>query len=388
MQDLMKKLTLITAVLAAAISIFFGGKLFETNEAGWMQVKQAAVTGDMSVRSDPGMYWQGFSDIFDYKVSDIYDFNNEQIAVRFSDAATANISGQIKFLLPTSHDRLLRIHRDFRSYEAVKNDLIRQVVAASLKQSATHFGAEEVYSTRRSDFIDLINDQIKTGLYATTFIEEVVKDDTTGTNKMKRKVRIKYDTNGQPVINEVSAFNTYGIEVIQLVIQEIDFDDQTDALIAQRKKAEQEEIVARAEAKKAQQDAIKAEEQGKAKVAEAKYKALVEKETAVVNAEREKEVAEQNALKAIEEKKAIVAKGEAESEANRLKVAAGLTPQERAQFEKETAIGVAEALSKVEFPNTLVIGGDKGGNGLNPFDAVGLESFMRISKNVADSVKK
>lgn len=49
----------------------------------------------------------------------------------------------------------------------------------------------------------------------------------------------------------------------------------------------------------------------------------------------------------------------------------------------KTAIGVAEKLSQVKFPGMMVIGGSEGGKGgqaSNPFDAVGLESFMRINE--------
>ena len=38
-------------------------------------------------------------------------------------------------------------------------------------------------------------------------------------------------------------------------------------------------------------------------------------------------------------------------------VSAGLTPQERAQFDKDTKIGVAEALSKIALPTTYMNGG-------------------------------
>mgnify|MGYP003561736858 FL=1 len=45
-------------------------------------------------------------------------------------------------------------------------------------------------------------------------------------------------------------------------------------------------------------------------------------------------------------------------------VQAGLTPQERAQIEKETAIGVAAELSRIQFPQTMIIGDSKGGTPL------------------------
>ncbi len=142
--------------------------------------------------------------------------------------------------------------------------------------------------------------------------------------------------------------------------------------------------MAKATAERAKQDAITTAEQGKAKVAQAEAEALVLKKTAVINAEKEREVATQNALKAEEEKKAIIAKGQADAEAARLKVAAGLTPLDKANIDKETAIGVAEKLAQVKFPEMMVIGGGANGQGpLNPFDAVGLQSFIDISKSMA-----
>jgi len=376
-----------TIVLVGVLSFFgliFSTQIFESNSAGYVQVKQAAGSGTMTVRLEPGMYYQGFGDITEYRISDIYEFDKENpITVRFGDAANAEIGGQIKYRLPTTQDKVLGIHVDFRSDNAVKNDLIRRSVDAAVRQTASMFKAEEVYSSRRAEFVQLVNEQIKNGIYATEYSEVAGKDDD-GNRFIEREVRVKRDSAGNPIISEPSTFKRYGVELVQLVLTDTDFDDQTDALIAKRKEAEQEQVVAKAKAERAKQDAITAVEQGKANVAIAEAEALVEKKRAVVAAEREKEVAEQDALRAAEEKKATIARGEAEATAAKLKVAAGLSPLERAQIEKETAIGVAGELAKVQLPKLMIIGGN-GANGgqVNPFDAVGLESFIRISKNMA-----
>lgn len=379
-----KTFGLIAIVAASLIAITVSSQLFETNEAGYIQIKQAAGTGTMTVRTEPGVYTQMFSTIHTYKISDVYDFNDDQISVRFQDSATANISGQIKYRLPSTDEDILRIHQDFRSEAAVNSDLVRQVVAGAIKQTATLFDAEEVYSTRRSDFIRLVNEQIKWGIYATTFTEKLALDEN-GNKFIQRTVVPKLNDKGYPIISERSAFDRYKIDLVQLIINDIDFDEKTDELIAKRKEAEQEQVVAKAKAERAKQDAITVAEQGKASVAEAEAAALVAKKTAVINAEKEKEVAEQAALKAIEEKKAIIARGEAEAEAARLKVAAGLTPLDKAMIEKDTAIGVAEKLSNVKFPEMMVIGGGNQQGPLNPFDAVGLKSFIDISKQLSES---
>lgn len=374
------------AVLGLFIGITLLGQILETNEAGYVQVKQAAGTGTMSVRTNPGVYYQGFGSIHTYKISDVYEFDKDNpISVRFGDAANATISGQIKYRLPVSEDRILALHTDFRSDDAVRNDLIRRSVDAAIRQTASMFKAEEVYSSRRAEFVQLVNEQIKNGIYATQYTENYGRDED-GNRFIEREVAIKRDANGNAYISEPSTFKRYGVELVQLVINDPDFDEQTDALIAKRKEAEQEQVVAKAKAERAKQDAITAAEQGKANVAIAEAEALVVKKKAVIEAEKAKEVAEQQALQANEEKKAIIAKGQAEAEAAKLKVQAGLTPLDKANIDKETAIGVAEKLSAIKFPELLVVGGgSNNGTPLNPFDAVGLKSFIDISKSLSHS---
>ena len=83
------------------------------------------------------------------------------------------------------------------------------------------------------------------------------------------------------------------------------------------------------------------------------------------------------AEKAEFDKKRIVAQGQAEAEANRLKVQAGLTPQERAEWDYKTAVGVAEALanSKVRWVPEIMMGNS--GNS-SAMDAVGFNMMMDI----------
>ena len=111
----------------------------------------------------------------------------------------------------------------------------------------------------------------------------------------------------------------------------------------------------------AQQEAIRAEEEGKAQAAKAKWEQEKVKAVEVTKAEQEYEVARLEALRANEVKKRIIAEGEAEAAANRAKVAAGLTPQERAEWDYKTKVGVAEAVAKVQLP-TVVMGGTNSGN--------------------------
>lgn len=138
----------------------------------------------------------------------------------------------------------------------------------------------------------------------------------------------------------------------------------------------------KAEAARAQQDAIKAEEKGKAAAATAKWEQEKIKATAVTKAEQEREVAKLEAERAEFEKKRIIAEGQAQAEANRLKVAAGLTPQERAEWEYKTTVGVAKALadSKQRWVPEIIMNGASGNN--SAMDAVGLNMMLDVIKNI------
>jgi hypothetical protein len=384
----MRIVGLVIALFCLIVGLSLLGQFVETNDAGYVQVKQAAGSGELTVRTEPGMYAQNFGTITTYKVSDVYDFNSDRdkIDVRFNDASTARISGQIKFRLPLAQDSILRIHKEFRSYDAVESGLIRQVVAAAIKQSATFFRAADVYSSKRAEFIDRINDQIKDGIYATDSYKEEIKDEIDPTKtKVVEKVEIKLGADGRPIVNEVSGFRLYGVELVQIVINDIDFDDKTDAFVAERRDLEQKRISALASAETAKQNAITAVEQGKADVAKAEAESLVIAKRATVEAEKNTKVAQQLALQAEENKKAIISKGEADAAATKLKVAAGLSPYEKAEFDMKTAIGVASSIAGVKFPSVMVIGGkDASGSGqVNPFDAIGIEALINISKKLS-----
>ena len=101
----------------------------------------------------------------------------------------------------------------------------------------------------------------------------------------------------------------------------------------------------------------------------------------MTKAEQEREVARLAAEKAEFEKKKVIAEGQAQAEANRLKVAAGLTPQERAEWDYKTAVGIAQALAdtKVSWVPEIMINGKDGASN-TAMDAVGLNMLMDVVK--------
>lgn len=354
-------------------------------------VKQTYITGSVSVKSEPGNYIK-LGNSYPYSRFPVFYFSKDKLdggdseaakplGVTFMGNGTADVSGIIKVRLPVSDSLRKKLHRDFGSEEAVVMDLIRNTVAAALKQTGPLFRPEESITNRRSEFESTLKDILTNGKFAT-----VSKMDTISQNGkaiVLAKSVIKLDSNGQPVILSRPIFREYGMTVELLEIKDIDFDPITDKLIKTKKESEQKIIAARADAEKAKQDTKTAVENGKALVAKAEAEALVLKKTAVVNAEKEAEVAKQNKIRDELNAKAKLAIKKAEAEGDRLKVQAGLSPQEKAEFDMKTSIGVAEALSKWVGPKIVTTSGSgKGGSGSTMMDALAIKQMMGIASEL------
>ncbi len=392
----MKKLLgiLIVLIIIGAVGFTFSSYLVSTNKAGYYQILQAAVTGKISIHDKPGMYGKLFGSVTTYQISDMNYFSKSDleggageaaapIRVRFNDGGTADISGSIKFRLSLKENNQLLLHEDFKSYNKIQSDLIRQVITEALMQTATLMKAEESYSSRRSEFTALAEEQIRRGIFD-TMAEERILTNLEGKEFIERTVKVKYDESGKAVVRKISPFIRYDIEILQFVIKDIDFDSTIDALIAKKKEAEQQRIVAQANAERAKQDAITAEEQGKAQIAIARAGEEVIKIKAVTEAEKEYAVSKLNRQKAEEDAAANLIKRESEARGTTLLVQAGLSPKDRAEIDRETSIGVAAELAKIKLPEVMIFGNGEG-SPTNPFDAIGLEAFMNISEKISQS---
>jgi hypothetical protein len=166
------------------------------------------------------------------------------------------------------------------------------------------------------------------------------------------------------------------LKVSQLAIADLKYESATNNQIARQREADMDIITAKAEAAKAIQQTIKIEEEGKQKAALAKWEQEAVKAAEVTRAQQAYEVAALAAKEAVEVAKKVKAEGEAEAYRQKKLVEAGLSPKERAEIDKETKIGVAEALSKIQLPKIVMTGGDGGNNAA--MDAMGLKMMTDL----------
>lgn len=416
-----KKKLIVAAV--AVVAIMFLKGLVGYNSSTEILVKQAFPSGDLSCINEAGIYWKGFGDIYSYnRTKDFYfnsstekvhgegwegdDSDEDDITVTLSRNANADISGYLKYAVPTNCEDIIRLHQDQRSDSKVKHELVRNAVLAAVRKTAPLYTAEEAKVTKIAEFRRLAEDQLIEGEYLTTIEdreEKVTDDEYDEAGKLIKKAesqkytvtKLKLDSIGGRILIKESAFKKYGIRILQFEIQNVKLDAKAQQQLDIVKEREMQRVANATAAETAKQKAATAEAEGKAKVAAERAEQQVvkirevtqaekERDVAVLQAQKEQEVARLQALKALEDAKRIKAEGEAEAYANRQKVAAGLTPQEAAEWSYKTKVGIAEAIvkSNVDIVPKIMMAGD-GKNGNSAMDAVGLKMLMDLSEKLS-----
>ena len=411
----------ILAVATVVVLILLG--VFATKLVGYKQstellVKQSPF-GTLSCVDGQGIYFKGFASIYKYDLAKSFYFNSstekvnghgwegdeddeDDISVTLSRNANADISGYLMYELPTDCDKLIELHKNQRSDKGIKHNLVRNAVLSAVRKTAPLFTAEEAKVTKIAEFRRLAEDQLVEGEYLTTIEvlkEKAGEDEVDSTGKVVKKAevqeyrvtKLKLDTNGHRIITKKSPITQYGIVVKQLEIQNVKLDPKAQQQLDIVKEREMQRVANATAAETAKQKAITAKAEGDARIAEAKATQEVQKMTevtmaekekavAILNAEREKEVARLEALKAIEVAKKIKAEKEAEAQANRALVSAGLTPQERLQGEIQMNKDKWEAISKIQVPivpANMITSNGKGVSGVDLLgDAKALETLM------------
>lgn len=376
----LKKILYLGLGLLVLILLIFSGKMVENVDNSEIVIIQSPFTGAVTVYTTPGPVMQNFGTATHYKKSNQFWFSkkndgganvDESIKIRFNDGGHAQIAGSVRWYMPADNKAILKLHTDFGSQQAVEQQLIRQVVTKAVFMTGPLMSSKESSAEKRNDLLSYIEDQSINGVYRTIQEDIKIHDDLMNTDKTVTIVRIEEDAKG-PVRQEISAIKTYNVLLQGLSINSIEYDEEVERQIKVQQEAYMQVQTAIANSKKAEQDAITTELQGKAAAAKAKWEQEVVKAQAITQAQQEKEVAALEAQTAVLQAQKVKTDADAESYKNAKLVNAGLTPQQRAEIEKETKIGVAEALSKMQLPGTYIAG-----NGNNK-EASMLESILGV----------
>ncbi|MEQ8583380.1 MAG: SPFH domain-containing protein [Marinoscillum sp.] len=365
-------------------------------------------TGRMSAVMEQGIKWRGFAKIdhwqkfIDVKVVgqgievDQREVSGimKPIPLRFIDQVTASGYVSTRFELPRDEESFINLAVKFRTMSNLVNNTIVPTVKEQLVNTAYMFAAQNYISGEAQSFRQAFEEQLKGGAYA---VEKLEKRDTVfasvqNDNRIIKEIKTSYEVkkileDGIPkrIKHELSENK---IIVSQVIVDNIELE----ATFKQRLEAQRDESAKRQleqqkveTAKDAQQRIIAEGERDKAaeRVAQEKeqVKALIAIETKLKQEETNKKLAA-IALET-ERLNAQRKKVQADADAYEImkKVSAGITPEVKLKMQLDRDIKVAAEIAKIKFPETMIMGGDKGGTPLESLIGAAMAKQLQNSKN-------
>jgi hypothetical protein len=355
------------AVAGAVVTFVLLFSMLHTNDIQDFQVVQSP-TGSIDIIKDGGFYFKFMPKIWTYRKVETVYFSNERdeskdndgVKVRFSNKGEGDISSQVVYRLYNSNEEILKMHE----YVAGSQDRVEELLLAKLKDIIME-KASNITSSQAVENREALAEQIR-----------------------------KDYVNNRELMNN-------GIKVEQFSITQISFDKTTTALFEAQQKADLQKKTAEAEKQNLIMQKERTEAEYAQKIAASKGAAEVEMMKQVTDAERQKKLAEIEAQKkvAIEQlakEEALVkatkllelAEIEKKTEAEKLEVirlqanqkidlakakqqeielSGAISESEltRLEITRDTKVGMAKAiadgLSKMTLPKTVILGGGNGG---------------------------
>ena len=390
------RIMIIIVFVVGILLLIFAARLFETNNQGEYQVKQAFISGTMTARMVPGTYGQWLGMIETYRANTTVGFGQDQegdisanldsIPVIFNDGSKAKIAGLIRVQLPKTEHEMINLKKEFAGgYKHFIEAGVVPIVENAVKLGANLRSAQDAYTTLAL-FQQSVDDQLQNGIYVTQSERKEIVN-ATGDTEVRQVTVISRDSSGVP-LRQPNRLQELGCDVTNCVIDVPGFDQTVEDMIAKRKDEAMKTELAKQAALRAQQDAITAEEQGKADVAKAKYAKEVIKVEEVTEASKRFEVEEYAAKQAIETAKKIVAEGDAKAAANRALVSAGLTPQQEMEMTIKIADVVSKNIAAAPTPQVVITGGEGGSSGAEEaLKVFGAERALELIKKVNAGIK-
>jgi len=391
----------IPTILGVMLIFFAVANPFSINDATERTVIQP-IKGELWTQFGPGLYWSGFFSTktiwpnnFTIQVSreknmspdaDLWIASNKKDGT-FSEGDNAELEHTVKWDLPNKPDKMTDLHITYANFENLMSTTLLSYQKKIASFSTQRMSSEAHYSGGKSQLDEYFQDQLRNG--------QVLLNTQTKTRKLEDgseetyiDVTPKLNSDGS-IRRSISDIQTFDILSTYTSMDNVHYVEEIDIKLKQKIKYAADKANSKQELIAAQQEEATAIVKGNKLLAETTAREEALELEAVIQARKNKLVAAEKLQEDKYKAASTIALKKAEAEGDRLKVIAGLSPLERANIDKETAIGVAAELAKVQFPdNMIIVGGGSNGGGVNPFDAVGLESFYNLSKQMSKNNKK
>jgi hypothetical protein len=383
-------------VLGVFIAILNG--MFFYADAGTAYAVQYVTGGDKMITTQGlKLKWWGRIIPLSYETSikDIIVDNNNELPKNaqgiynrkaqkweFSDAIKAEISTSVIVGVNINDEEVFLNMADRNKSESkLIFGRVLPNIDAAIKNTCKLMDAQDYISGQASDFDRYFRDQLENGMYQVEqYYEaensnEIVGDTTTvrkinvGKSSKQKKFRIKRRSDGNIIRDNTNSLKQYGLKIYQAQVTGIDWETSFDERLdlqknevaqTQLEKQQAEREYYRAKKEVAKGESEKAKE--RARLEKIQIQQTIEAETAAkvagFNLIMEKKQYEVEQFKAKSKKVAA----DAQYYENAKLVSAGLTPQEKAEWEYKTAVGVAQQIKELNLPSTYISGSKEGSN--------------------------
>ena len=381
--------------------IFFGiANPLSINDAGERTVVQP-ITGALWTQFNPGLYFSGFFSTktvwpnnFTIQVSraenqspdaDLWVVSNPKDGT-FSEGDNAELEHTVKWDLPNSEAMMLDLHITYNNFQNLMSTTLLSYQKKIASFSTQRMSSEAHYSGGKSQLDQYFQDQLRNGqvLLETNTKTRVLED---GSQETYIDVKPKLDENGEMVRVE-SDIQTFGILSTYTSMDNVHYVQEIDVKLRQKIKYAADKANSKQELIAAQQEEQTAIVKGRKLIAERTAIEEADEIESVIRARKAKLVAAEKLEEDKYKAASTLALKKAEAEGDKLKVMAGLSPLEQARIDKETAIGVAQALAGpngIVFPKIVVSGGDAKGDGNGALQTVQLKMLNDLAKSMSNN---
>ncbi|MFT6816099.1 MAG: putative membrane protein [Sphingobacteriales bacterium] len=387
------------STMIGVLFIFLGvANPFSINDAGERTVVQP-IKGELWTQFGPGLYFSGFfskrtvwPNNFTIQVSregnkspdaDLWVVSNSKDGT-FSEGDNAELEHTVKWDLPSSEAMMLDLHITYNRFENLMSTTLLSYQKKIASFSTQRMSSEAHYSGGKSQLDQYFQDQLRNGqvLLQTNTKTRTVED---GSQETYIDVKPKLDENGDMVRVE-SDIQTFGILSTYTSIDNVHYVEEIDVKLRQKIKYAADKANSKQELIAAQQEEQTAIVKGRKLIAERTATEEADEIESVIRARKAKLVAAEKLEEDKYKAASTLALKKAEAEGDKLKVLAGLSPLEQARMDKETAIGVAQALAGpngIVFPRIVVSGGESNGGGNGALQTVQLKMLNDLAKSMS-----
>ena len=370
------------------------------NDAGERTVVQP-ITGALWTQFNPGLYFSGFFSTktvwpnnFTIQVSrnenkspdaDLWIASNPKDGT-FSEGDNAELEHTVKWDLPSNEAMMLDLHITYNNFQNLMSTTLLSYQKKIASFSTQRMSSEAHYSGGKSQLDQYFQDQLRNGqvLLETNTKTRTLED---GSQETYIDVKPKLDMKDEMVRVE-SDIQTFGILSTYTSMDNVHYVEEIDVKLRQKIKYAADKANSKQELIAAQQEEQTAIVKGRKLIAERTATEEADEIESVIRARKAKLVAAEKLEEDKYKAASTLALKKAEAEGDKLKVLAGLSPLEQAKIDKETAIGVAQALAGpngIVFPKIVVSGGDSKDGGNGALQTIQLKMLNELAKSMSNN---